>query len=345
MRMLFVNPAPIIKYGIGKAFAELGHKVHYVFLAIEKSLEPFLREIKPQFVFTENGDGLFYKLFPLLDQAKIPHIYWAIEDPVDFHSLSLPYALKSPYVFTPCIESISKYRSYGIDAHLLMFACLPSYHHRVAPDNRYNNDIIFVGNNYSRHPARLRGIDNILCPLIEGGYDIKIFGNEWWLDEQNYFSIQTNYYGGYLPNENLPAVCSSAKIILGLHSVDTSLTMMSMRTFEILGCGGFYLTQWTPAIEYVFKNHYHLVWTKSREETLDLVNFYLAHPQEREKIARQGQREVYDKHTYHHRVKDVINVLEKTFNDNSYGNSKVKTCGNSKVKIKISRNNRIVIKK
>jgi spore maturation protein CgeB len=311
MKILFVNPAPIIKYGIGKAFAEQGHEIFFVSLAAEKSLRPFLDDIKPQYVFTENGTGLFKKLFPLLEHREIPHIYWAIEDPVDFHQLSLPYARKSAWTFTPCKESIADYRKYRIEAYLLMFACLPSFHRYHSPENRYKHDIVFVGNNYARHPARLQGMNNILRPLMDREYDIKIYGNEWWLNPDYPFNIEAGYYGGYLPNEEFPILCSSAAINLGLHSVNTSTTMMSMRTFEVLGCGGFYLSQWTPAIERMFKNHYHLVWTKSEEETIDLVNYYLAHPEERKKIALRGQKEVYEKHTYHHRVEDMIKILKK----------------------------------
>jgi spore maturation protein CgeB len=192
-----------------------------------------------------------------------------------------------------------------------MFACNPSYHREAPPDPRYNHDIIFTGNNYSYHAARQRGVDTVLQPLIDQGYDLKVYGNEWWLDPNQSYTIPPSYYGGYMANEDLPAACASARIILGLHSVDTSRTMMSMRTFEILGCGGFYLTQWTPAIEEMFINHHHLVWSKSPEETLDLVEYYLQRPQLRQRIARQGQAEVYQKHTYQQRVREIMPHLQR----------------------------------
>ena len=333
MKILFVNPAPIIKYGIGRAFAEEGHEVYYVFLAREKSLDPFLNRIKPHYVFTEGGEGLFNKLFPLLEHRRIPHIYWAIEDPVDFFRLSLPYAKKSAHVFTPCIESIQNYQNQGLRAHLLMFACLPSYHRQVAYEKQYDHDIVFVGNNYSRHLPRLQGLDSIIRPLMQGKYDLKIYGNEWWLDPESYLNINENHYRGYLPNEKLSALCSSSKIILGLHSVNTSQTMMSMRTFEVLGSKGFYLTQWTPAIEYFFQNHYHLVWSKSAEETVDIVEFYLRNPEEREKIAAQGQKEVYQNHTYRERIKMILGVLNEKNQSFFYGQNNLN--------IKITRNKRI----
>lgn len=306
MKILFTNTAPLIKYGIGQAFADLGHEVRFVFLDQEASLLPFIQEFQPDYVFTDGGIQRLSKIFPLLEELNIPHIYWAIEDPVCYPNLSLPYAQKSRYTFTPCRETIFDYAQQGIEAHLLMFACHPNFHHGASPNAQYNHDLIFVGNNYDYHPARITGLNNILNPLISGNYDIKIFGNEWWLDTNRAYSISPQYYGGLMPNEDIPSACASARIVLGLQSVDNSQTMMSMRTFEVMGSGGFYLTQWTPAIEHLFINHQHLVWSKSAGETLELINFYLSRPDARAKIARQGQQEVYDKHNYHRRIQEDI---------------------------------------
>ncbi len=309
MKFLFVNTDPLTKRGIGQALTEMGHEAHYLFLAGENSLEPFLRAVRPDYVFTEGGYDLLAKIFPLVQDSRIPHIYWATEDPLDFYSLSLPFARQSSYVFTTCRESISEYRKYGVEAHLLMFACLPSVHHTANPEGALVSDIAFAGNPYM-HAARVRGLDMILRPLLERDYDVKVYGREEWLKENNYLSIPPSKYGGYLPNNYLPQLCASARIILGLHSVDNSLTMMSMRTFEVLGSGGFYLTQWTPAVEKHFINHHHLVWSKNARETVDLVNYYLDRPGEREAIARQGQAHVYAHHTYHHRAQDMLNILQ-----------------------------------
>ena len=312
MRILFVNSAPLIKYGIGQAFADQGDEVLFVFLDEEESILPFLQNFRPDFVFNDGGINRFNKIFPYIEDCQIPHVYWAIEDPVSFNGLSLSYAPKSSHIFTPCLESISDYINHGYDAHLLMFACHPYFHRTALAEDRFRHDVVFVGNNYGNHPARMRGINDIIRALVDNNYDIKIYGNEWWLDGNQPYSISPYHYGGILANEDLPKVCASAKIVLGLHSVDSSYTMMSMRTFEILGAGGFYLTQWTPAIEHHFINHHHLVWTKSSAETFELVNWYLEHPEERARIARNGQAEVYEKHTYHQRINSIRHLLPQS---------------------------------
>jgi hypothetical protein len=58
VRILFANTAPIVKYGIGPALAELGHEVSYVFLDQEPSLEPFINEFRPDLIIT----GMAYRL-------------------------------------------------------------------------------------------------------------------------------------------------------------------------------------------------------------------------------------------------------------------------------------------
>ncbi|NLB52567.1 MAG: glycosyltransferase [Syntrophomonadaceae bacterium] len=309
MKILFTNNAPVITHGIGQAFADFGVDVRFTQIVHDPNWINVFEEFQPDYVFNDGGWDTYNILFPFLSERNTPHIFWAIEDPIFFNYLSLPHALKSEFVFTTCQESIAKYEENGVQAHLLPFACHPSFHKRVSSDPRFNHDIVFVGNNYSEFKDRIAGANNILKPLMDSNYSIKIYGNEWWLDQTRPFHIDSRFYGGYLGSEDLPVVCASVPIILGLHSVTNSTTMMSMRTFEVLGSCGFHLTQWTPAIESMFKNHYHLVWSNSAEETVDLVNYYLAHPELREKIALQGQREVYEKHTYHKRIENYLPML------------------------------------
>lgn len=316
MKFLFVNSAPIIIHGIAQGFQAIGEDVKVINTALEYSkdknfLEKLLDSYKPDFAFTEGGMSLQEILFPTLHEKGVKHIYWAIEDPPDFLNLSLPFAKESAYVFTPARECLDWYSEQGIKAYYLHFGCLPTFHKRVPPQDKYSHDIIFVGNNYSRHKSRVCGREIILKPIIERKFNITIYGNSWWLDPFYGYVIDKKIYGGYLPYTELPAAYSTAKIVLGMHSVDTSPTMMSMRTFEALGCGAFYLTQWTPAIENLFKNREHLVWSKSREETIDLVNYYLKNDTARERIARKGQEYVYKYHNYADRAKEITNIIKE----------------------------------
>ena len=41
-----------------------------------------------------------------------------------------------------------------------------------------------------------------------------------------------------------------------------------------------------------------------------MVEYYLARPEERQRIARNGQAYVYARHTYHHRAEEFLNALQ-----------------------------------
>lgn len=316
MKFLFVNGPPIISHGLAPGLAEAGEVVKIIDVPGNFAHNPdYFRQqltvFRPHFIFVEGAAILKpgQLLFPVLKEFRLPMLFWAIDDPAEFKTFSLPMARRARHVFTPAAECVSMYRSRGISASYLHFACLPTFHRKVAPVKQFSHDVVFVGNNYHKYTPRLKGLEVVLKPLLRGNFNIKVYGSQWWTDPGRPFSVDRRFYGGYLPYHQLPAVYSSAGIVLGTHSVDTSATMMSMRTFEALGCGAFYLTQWTPAIENMFVNHKHLVWVKDPEETLEMVKFYLGREDLRKKIACSGQAEVYGKHTYRRRAGEMMAAI------------------------------------
>lgn len=247
-----------------------------------------------------------------LSQLGLYHVYWATEDPVFFNECSMQFVPFADYVFTTTEEFVPRYAAMGKPSSLLLFGCNPEIHHQTRPDPRYAHDLILVANNYHwlrpDLPFRRQAIRTILLPLIEQGFDVKVFGVEW-TNPQADIQIPPQYHGGFCPYLENSVAYSSAKIVLGVHWDNSSQTQSSIRTYEVLGSGAFYLTMHTPAHEHLFENGRHLVWSKSPEETVDLVRYYLAHPEERERIAAQGQQLVYEKHTYDVRAREFEQTL------------------------------------
>lgn len=231
-------------------------------------------------------------------------IYWATEDPVGFND-TLFFAQNADYVFTTTQECIPVYRQHGIDARLLLFACSPGFHQAGQYNADYDVDLALAASFYSQE-ARIRGLDIILDAAKESDSSFKVWGTGWLRKSGQDRLGNPEYYRGYLPNAHLPDLCASARIILGIQCDDSSETQTSMRPYEVLGCRGFHLTQWTKATVSLFEDGKHLVTAGTKEEALDKIRFYLSHPDERCKIALQGQQYVYAHHTYEQRVRDVI---------------------------------------
>lgn len=312
MKILFTNPSPMIKYGMQKGFEKNGWQTDRLEVP-QQNISGFkakIEEFKPDFIFTEGGVDTKKFVLPVLDEYSIPHIYWAIEDPVAHDTLAMQWAAKSALVLTPDIEMLESYKQKGHKAHCVPFAMDSDYYYKYPTDKYFSAlDAIHIGNNYNVFPERRKAYEYIIKPFMDEKKNIEVYGFDW-DNPRHGFTLSPQYNKGYISHERSVVAYSSAKISLGVHSITNSRTMQSMRTFEILGCGGFFLTQHTRAIEHMFKNHIHLVWSTCYAETIELMNYYLNNDAARAKISSAGQQLVYQNHSYERRVAEIIRSLK-----------------------------------
>lgn len=82
----------------------------------------------------------------------------------------------------------------------------------------------------------------------------------------------------------------------------------SDRVPETIGRGGFLLHPWVEGIERYYEDGKHLRLYHSMGELDALIDYYLAHDDERLAIAVEGQRHVRENHTYMNRMREVLNL-------------------------------------
>ncbi len=85
----------------------------------------------------------------------------------------------------------------------------------------------------------------------------------------------------------------------------------NMRLYEATGVGTLLITDRKDNLDKLFKVGKEIVCYSSREEAADLINYYLAHSEEAEQIARAGQARTLSEHTYGHRMKELVPILER----------------------------------
>lgn len=332
-RMLICSFCPHIYNEVHHGFREAGCEVRVMPIGDEyesrtqlliKHLIDEIEIFKPDLIFTYGWWKIGINIDEYLNTIKkkgIFHVWWSIDDPICFGEISRPVASKSDLAFTTVEELLPNYWEAGINAHLFVQGC-PSHFKKVAPKEEYRHDIVLLANNYGQvsvetkdtkktfNNFRLEGINNILKPLIDNNMDVMVWGR-WWTSWDRAFIIPSKYYGHSLSASETAYVYGSSKIALGLQQVATSKTHLSVRTFEVLGCGAFHLSQYSQALEYYFKKGVHLEWSKSKEETLEIVQFYLKNENAREKIALKGQQEVHAKHTITHRAREALDIIRR----------------------------------
>ena len=106
------------------------------------------------------------------------------------------------------------------------------------------------------------------------------------------------------------AVCRASKVMIGRDLADGVELCFSNRLWLALGCGGFLVTNYVPGFETLFENHGQLVWYKSADECIELVRHYLARPADRARIAAAGRERVRSEHTYVHRARELVRLIE-----------------------------------
>lgn len=292
---------------VGMATGSFPHRSWFK-LSADKGLAALAQDLgdtRPDVVvFGGYAPAYFEALGGMCHDAGAAFVYWAIEDPVGFER-TLFLARCANHVFTTTAECIERYSEHGIRAALLLFAANPDYHRPGTYRPQLDLDLALAASFYG-WKARMKGYEIILDAARDSGRSFRVWGAGWDSAQGRERLGDPSLHRGYLPNHMLPQLCASALIVLGVQSVDSSSTQTNMRPYEILGCRGFHLTQWTPAISGIFVDGQHLVTATSREEALDKINHYAARESERSRIAECGQAHVYREHTYLHRVRDVV---------------------------------------
>jgi spore maturation protein CgeB len=170
-----------------------------------------------------------------------------------------------------------------VDAHWVPLGCDPEIHKRLNMPKKY--DIGFVGKDAQKYPREKH------LRLLKEKYP--------------------NSYIGTADFRDMSKIYSASKI--GFNS--SIINDINMRMFEILGCGCFLLTYYIKdnGFNELFKEGKHLVAFKSNKQMLKLIDYYLEHPEEREKIAEAGYKLAINRHTYYHRVQSMFNYLAFKF--------------------------------
>ena len=108
--------------------------------------------------------------------------------------------------------------------------------------------------------------------------------------------------------EGAPRVFNRSKINLNL-TLRSIRSGVPLRVWDILGAGGFCITNYQAELPMYFVNGEDFVWFKSRGELFLLVDYYLEHEDERRRIAENGYRKVKEFHDYKSRMDEIAEYV------------------------------------
>ncbi|HDN67792.1 MAG TPA: methyltransferase domain-containing protein [Firmicutes bacterium] len=202
------------------------------------------------------------------------------------------------FIFVAQRQYIPEFERAGFkNVYWLPLACDPQVHRKFDVKKVY--EIGFAGSLTPEHRERRRLL-TLLCQQFNVHIDRKFF-------------------------REMALLFSRSKIVFN-HSVRNDL---NMRVFEALCCGSMLLTDEARGggLNELFRDREHLVIYRNQQELVELARYYLEHPEEREEIARKGREEALAKHTFDHRVEQMMNIVFPLGNRLNYKSTGPKDAG------------------
>ncbi len=108
--------------------------------------------------------------------------------------------------------------------------------------------------------------------------------------------------------KEMPLVFARSKINLNitLRSIQSGVPL---RAWDILGCGGFLLSNYQEDFLDFFVPGEDYIYYESKADLVDKVAYFRTHDAERNAIAESGRKKVAANHTWRHRVKEMLATL------------------------------------
>ena len=256
-------------------------------------------------LFTRTWAETGEKYREVLKHIKIPSISWHLDLYIGIDRekrLGADSFWQSDYVFSADGGHQEEFKKKGVNHHWLS----PGVYHKECylgkEVEEYKSDVIFVGSYHyhSEWPQRPTLINWLK----------KTYGDR--------FKLCPDDLGrSWIRGDKLNNLYASAKVVVGdsLYSP----YYWSDRIPETLGRGGFLLHPFVPGIEKEYKYWKHFVPYQHRDfKTLkEIIDYYVTHEEEREKIKMEGHEFVKNNYTYRHKIEMILKILKENgdYND------------------------------
>jgi hypothetical protein len=243
-----------------------------IYALVERGAVP-----KPDLVlYIDAGPRFFPRGF---ERFTCPTAVYLIDTHAGFQ-LRECYAYFFDHIFVCHRDYIEPLREHGFESlHWLPVGADPELHGQIAGERCY--DVGFVGS------AAASQERSALLHALERRFTVNDFHRPY-------------------PKEQLTAIYSRSKIVFN-HCTYRDITM---RVFEAPAAGALLLSNpMANGIDDVLTLGEHYVQYTDEASLIAQVEYYLAHPEERERIAAKGRAAVLAHHTYDRRVQSLLDAV------------------------------------
>ncbi len=123
--------------------------------------------------------------------------------------------------------------------------------------------------------------------------------------DKNFSMPNLNNHGAVDYYDRMPQIFKQSRINLNitLRSIKSGIPL---RAFDIMGSGGFLLSNYQADFFDDFVAGEDFAFYESKEDLLFKIDYYLTHEDERHAVAKCGHDKIASRHTYRHRVREML---------------------------------------
>lgn len=259
--------------------------------------------------------GQFIPRFPLeliQKRFRIPQVIVLTESPylAEMEKRLIPFY---DIAFTNDKDCVELFRKINKNTYYLPTAYASGiYPYKGKVEEDFQSDLLFFGTAFGE---RAEFMNKIVKKLK--GVDFKLFGaftKKFGLIEEVY----EFWEGSSLEQGQIAKYLAGTKISLNIfrtNSWEKGLGIepfsVNPRVYETMASGALLMTDYRPELESIFEIGKDLVVFDRAEDFLEKMRYYLAHEEERKKIAQRGQAKVLGKHSYINRAERLIEIVEQ----------------------------------
>jgi spore maturation protein CgeB len=284
------------------ALRRLGHDVHhfeswdrraYTDLArFNQSLLEEVERLRPDVMLTVQ---MHYELWletleAIRARGDVATVSWTTDDSWKYREVSrfighAYHAMTTTYSYV-----VPKYHADGIvNVLLTQWAASSERLNEPLAASDYKYPVSFVG---TATKERREQVDR----LRTRGIEVACFGYGW--------------ANGPVASDVIPTIMRES--IISINFADSKgENQIKARTFEVPGAGGFLLTAAARDLETFYEPGVEIAVYRGFEDLVDKIDFYLSHPEERDRVARAGYERTLREHTYERRMAEVIDFAWK----------------------------------
>lgn len=198
---------------------------------------------------------------------------------------------------------VDRFRAQGKPAEYLALGFEPLLLSKITGDKPVY-PIIYIGGYGSIHDERTKLLEKAgkVLPISFWGYGQQRLTKD---------SIIAKNFKGFIGGIGMYRMLAQAKICLNKHLDSAGEFANNMRIFEVTGVGSLLLTDAKTNLSDFFEEDKEVVTYRNVEELIEKATYYLTHDAERERIAKRGQARTLANHTWNHRMRSLLEIIDK----------------------------------